>query len=131
MALTALSSTVVLGSDWHKVSLGSMHSFYLVGIKETKGTTDTIDPVKVTRISFELGMNVGATKPLTIGNITLNFNEHTSSDKDVDAVTAMVKAMGYPSEFMMKPVQIYTDDNICHTQGSTTIGVNLLPVSFM
>lgn len=130
MAVSALSTTIVLGSDWHKVSLGSEHSFYLAAVKEQKGSNDTIDPQKVKRISFELGVDMGVTKPLSIGFLTLNFDDVTSSDIEVNKITAMIKGVGYPTDFQIRPTQIYTDDNVCHKEGTTSIGVNLLPVSF-
>lgn len=130
MAVTALSNTVVLGSDWHSVSLSSKHSFYLAGIKENKGATDTINPKDVKRISFELGVDMGLSQPLSIGFITLNFDDFTSSDAELNAITAMVKVIGQPSEFKLRPTQIYTADNTCHTTGVTSISINLLPVSF-
>lgn len=130
MTVTALSSTVVLGSDWHSVSLSSKHSFYLAAIKETKGTADTIDPEKVKRISFELGVDVGASEPLSIGFLTLNFDDFTSANHELNKITAMIKVIGYPTEFKIRPSQIYTDDNTCHKEGTTSISVNLLPVSF-
>ena len=129
MAITNIAQTITLGSDWHSVSLGSEHSFYLVGVKENKGSVDTIDPLKVKRVSFELGIDAGVTQPLFIGNLTLNFDEHTSSDKEIDNITSMVRAIGYPTDFKIRPIQIYTDDNKCHVEGTTTIGINIIPVS--
>jgi hypothetical protein len=129
MAITNIAQTITLGSNWHNISLGSEHSFYLVGVKESKGSTDTIDPINVKRISFELGIDAGVSQPLTIGNLTLNFDEHTSNDKELNVSTAMVRAIGYPTDFKIKPTQIYTDDNKCHVEGITTIGINIIPVS--
>ena len=129
MAITNIAQIITLGSDWSEIDLGSDHSFYLVGIKETKGTSDTIDPIKVKRIGFELGIDAGVSQPLIIGSLTLNFDEHTSRDKSLDISTAMVRMIDYPSNFKIRPIQIYTDDNVLHSEGITTIGLNIIPIS--
>lgn len=125
MALTNISSVITLGSDWSSVSLGDYNSFYLIGIKESKGADDTIDPKDVKRLSFEVGIESGITnKYLTIGYLTLNFDEITSSDAELNKVTAMARYIGYPSTFYIRPTEIYTDKER-FTEGTCTLSVNI------
>lgn len=125
MALTTIGSIINLGSDWAKVDLGDLNSFYLIGIKESKGETDTIDPKDVKRLSFEVGIESGITnKYLTIGYLTLNFDEITSSDAELNKITAMARYIGYPSTFYIRPTEICTDKER-FTEGICTLSINI------
>ena len=125
MALTNISTVIELRSDWAKVDLGSLNSFYLIGIKESKGVTDTIDPKDVKRLGFEVGIESGiSNKYLTIGYITLNFDEITSSDDELNKSTAMTRCLNYPSVFYIRPIEIYTDKDR-FISGTTNIDINI------
>lgn len=132
MAAQNLSTIVKLDSKptWTKVDLGDLNSFYLIGVKEAKGTTDTIDPKDVKRISFEAGVESGISGAegeesyLNIGYLTLNFEEFTSSDPLLNKVTAMTRYLNFPSVFYIRPTEIFTDTQK-FTVGLTTIGINI------
>ena len=117
MAAQNLSTIVKLDSKptWTKVDLGDLNSFYLIGVKEAKGTTDTTDPKDVKRISFEAGVESGISGAegeesyLNIGYLTLNFEEFTSSDPLLNKVTAMTRYLNFPSVFYIRPTEIFTD----------------------
>lgn len=125
MALQNLTEKIILGSDWIKVDLENLNSFYLIGIKEIKGTEDTIDPKNVKRIGFEVGIESGiAKKYLTISHVNLDFDAITSNDKDLNEKTAMARYLNFPSIFYIRPIEIYTE-NERFTSGITNIDVNI------
>ena len=126
MSLKNISTLIELGSDWAKVDLGDLNSFYIIGIKESKGDTDTIDPKDVKSLSFEVGIESGIeNKYLTIGYLNLNFDDFTSNDKDLNASTAMSRYLNYPSVFYIKPTQIFTANGEKFTAGITNIDINI------
>lgn len=126
-----IGSSIELGSNWVSVSLGDLNSFYLIGIKNpAKGATDTIDPKDVKSLSFEVGIDSGATingsnAYLTLNYITLDFNAFTSSDKILNESTALVRCLNYPSTFYIRPTEIFTKDGKKHTTGISSITVNV------
>ena len=126
--MNTVASVITLDGTWGNVSLSSSNSFYLAGIKESKGTTDTVDPKDVKRVSFEVGIDVEAEAPLTIGMITLNFDEVTSRDAELNAKTALVRCTGYPKDIKIRPIQIYTDKECFTKDCQTKISVNLKEV---
>ena len=130
MALTKICDTITLGSDWHDISLGSDNSFYMIAIKEDKGVKDTVDPEDVTKVIFELGIDGGLTTPLSIGYITLNFTEHTSSDAEIDKKTALTRVLNQPSAFKIRPSQVWTEKGLADKNTVTSISVNINTVKF-
>ena len=128
MALKKICETLSLETtSWTKIELGSdLNSFYLIGVKELKGESDTIDPKDVKIINFEVGIECGITnKYLTIGTLTLDFDAFTSRDKDLNSNTAMARYLNHPSVFYIKPLDIVTYSGAKYTEGTTTIGVNI------
>lgn len=125
MAVTKIIDNVKLDGNWTKVSLGDFNIFYLIGLKEAKALTDTLDPKDIKIINFEIGIESGITnKYLTIGRATLNFKEETSSDKELNEISAFVRCNGYPSEFYIKPIEIITNTGIIK-EGQTSIDINI------
>ena len=113
MAVTKKIDNVRLPMDWVEVDLGGFNAFYLIGIKEAKAVTDTIDPKDIKVINFEIGIESGIDKQyLTIGRVTLNFREETSSNKSLNDITAFTRCTGYPDKFFMKPVEVITDKGL-------------------
>lgn len=133
MAVTKIIDNVTLDGNWHSVSLGSdLHTFYLIGIKEAKAETDTINPEDITKIGFELGIECGIeNKYLTIGRVTLNFGLNTSSDPALDKITAFERCMNYPSSFFIRPIEAYMKDGKILKEGTTSIDVNINAVSLI
>ena len=131
MAIKNISTVIELGSDWALVDLEGLNSFYLIGVKEEKGATDTIDPKDVKILNFEVGVESGIKdadeKPvyLSIGHLTLNFDEFTSKNESINKVTAMTRYLNYPSTFYIRPSDVVTYDNIRYVEGTVDIDVNI------
>ena len=126
MAITNISSVIELGSKWSKVDLGDLNSFYLIGIKEEKENSTDIDPKAIKILNFEVGIESGIKDTyLTIGHITLNFDEFTSKDSAINKVTAMTRCLNYPSIFYIKPSDAITYDNVKYAKGNINIDINL------
>lgn len=126
MAIKTISSVVELGSAWAKIDLGDLNSFYLIGIKEEKEDSTQIDPKSIKLLSFEVGVESGISNTyLTIGHITLNFDDFTSKDEIINKATAMTRCLNYPSVFYIRPSDAITYDNVKHTKGIVNIDINL------
>lgn len=127
MALTSISTLIELGSaKWSKIDLNNLNSFYIIGIKETKGATDTIDPKSIKIVNFEVGIESGIQNTyLTIGHLTLNFSEITSKDSAVNSITAMSRYLNYPSTFYIRPTDVVTYDGEVISKGTSKIGINI------
>ena len=133
MAVEKIIDNVALNGEWTSVSLGNdLHTFYLIGIKEAKSLTDTIDPKDIVKIGFELGIESGIeNKYLTIGRVVLNFGLNTSSDLAFNEITAFERCMNYPSEFFIKPVEFIAKDGKVIKEGTTSIDININTVSLI
>lgn len=133
MAVTKIIDNIALDGNWHSVSLGNdLHTFYLIGIKEAKAETDTVNSEDVTKVGFELGIESGIeNKYLTIGRVALNFGLNTSSDPELDKITAFERCMNYPSNFFIRPVELFMKDGKILREGTTSIDVNVNTVSLI
>ena len=119
------SGLIELKNSWSKVDLGGLHSFYLIGIKDSNISEGAIDAKDVTQLGFEIGIESGITDVyLPIGYLNLNFKEFTSNDSSVNEKTALSRYLNYPDVFYIKPVEICTDKEI-FTSGSTNIFVKI------
>lgn len=126
MALKNISTVVELNSPWAKIDLGDLNSFYVIGIKEEKGSSDTIDSKDVKILNFEIGIESGIQDTyLTTGYITLNFEEFTSTDSNINKLTAMTRCLNYPSIFYIRPTDIITYNGEKITKGITSVNVNI------
>ena len=126
MAIKSISSVIELGSAWAKIDLGDLNSFYLIGIKEEKENSNDIDPKTVKILNFEVGVESGLENTyLTIGHITLNFDEFTSKDNVINKATAMTRCLNYPSIFYIRHSDAITYDNVKHVKGIVNIDINL------
>lgn len=121
---TPLSTLTDLESGWAAIDLGSLNSFYLIGIKYEK-LAGTIDSKDVKLLTFEVGVEYTKNDYLSIGHITLNFDEYTSKDNVINKATAMTRCLNYPSVFYIRPSCAITYDNVKHTKGTIDIGINL------
>ena len=84
-----------------------------------------IDVKKVRLISLELGIDSGIeNKPITIGRVTLNFGEETSSDPEINSRTAFTFLSRVPDVFYIRPISI-DDGSKRYTDGSVSIGINV------
>ena len=117
-----------LDGTWIKVSVND-NSFYLIAIKEKakKLKEKEIESNKVNKIYFELGIDSGIKdKPITINRISLDFNDETSEDTDINLITAFTRVQGLPKEFYIRPTKIVTYNSIAYTENiETTISVKV------
>lgn len=97
-----------LDGTWIKVSVND-NSFYLIAIKEKakKLKEKEIESNKVNKIYFEIGIDSGIKdKPITINRISLDFNDETSDNEDINSITAFTRVQGLPKEFYIRPIKI-------------------------
>ena len=126
MKLKKIFKTIDLNGKWTKVSLQKYNDFYLTAIKADKeAKTDTLAKECVQKIRFEVAIESGKKgKPFTINYVTLNFNDISSSDVEVNKVTALTKVMNYPQTFYIRPIDM-TGERSTVTEGKTSIAVYL------
>ena len=60
--------------------------------------------------------------PFTIGYLNLNFNEISSSNVELNKITALTKVMGYPSTFYIRPIDM-TGERSVVTEGVASVAV--------
>lgn len=125
MGATNIIDSIVLDGEWQQVDNEGYNNFYVIGVKEDAQVTDTIDVKKVRLISLELGIDSGIeNKPITIGRVTLNFGEETSSDPEINSRTAFTFLSRVPDVFYIRPISI-DDGSKRYTDGSVSIGINV------
>lgn len=98
-----------LDGSWTKVNLKKYNDFYLIGMKKDKinKKKDTLDKDCVKKIRFEIAIDSGKkNKYLTVNYLTLNFNDLTSSDADLNSITALTKVMNFPSNFYIRAIDM-------------------------
>lgn len=126
---TQLLSKIELNRDWTAVNLSDCNQFYLIAIKQSKASGDTIDPADVKKICFECAIDSGVTnKYLTIDFVTLDFTETTSTDEAFNKISAFKRLLNVPADFYIRPIQIETNDGKVITTGQSTIKINVNPV---
>lgn len=119
-----------LDGTWTKVNLND-DGLYLIAIKEKakKLKEKEIESNKVNKIYFELGIDSGIKdKPITINRISLDFNDETSDNEDINSITAFTRVQGLPKEFYIRPIKIVTYDSVVYSKDIETgisIKVNL------
>ena len=92
-------SNITLDGSWTKVDLKKYNDFYLIGVKKDKVNKkkDTLNKDCVKKIRFEVAIASGKkNKYLTVNYLTLNFNDMTSSDAELNTITALTKVMNFP-----------------------------------
>ena len=121
---------IKLDGKWTKINLGKFDDFYLVGQRLSKSSnSDTARKEDVKRIKFEVGFSGFDKKhPLTINYLSLNFDQVSSSDVATNSTTALQKAVNYPSQFYIKPIEITLADGSVVTSGRTSIKVGVHPL---
>lgn len=125
-----LISKLKLDNSWIKVNLND-DSFYLIAIKEKvkKLKEKEIESSKVDKIYFEVAIDSGIKdKPITINRIALDFKDETSEDTDINSITAFNRFQGFPKEFYIRAIKIFTYDSTVYSKDIETgisIKVNL------
>ena len=98
-----------LNGEWTKVNLKKYNDFYLIGLKKDNinKKKDTLDKDCVKKIRFEVAIASGKkNKYLTVNYIALNFNDMSSSDAELNNISAVTKATSYPSKFFIRAVDM-------------------------
>lgn len=134
MAVTEIIERIIMDGSWAAVDLDTFTSTYVIALKDTISEEDTIDPADVQKITFELGIDSGLVdpiRPITIGRFTINFNDESSSDAEVNAITAFKLVKNIPTQFYIRPVSISTGDTEDETTGSTSIIINVNALDLM
>ena len=116
-----------LNSKWTKVNLKKYNDFYLIGLKKDKinKKKDTLDKDCVKKIRFEVAIASGKkNKYLTINYITLNFADMSSSDTELNNISALTKVVNYPSKFFIRAIDM-TGESSTVNEGRCSIEVYL------
>ena len=101
----------------------------MIAIKNKKATADTIDPEVVDQIDLEIGIDSGITsKPITISYVTLNFSDVSSSDKEINNLTAFKCLQNLPLQFFIKVAAVRNNFKT-FTEGKTSIDLNVNSIS--
>lgn len=125
MSVNTIIKKVKLNKEWLAVNLGNFNDFYLIAIKNEKEKKDLIDPASILKARFEIGIDSGVkNKPLTIQYISVDFNDMTSGDNDINKITAFTRVTNFPSQFYIRPVSIDTVERTL-TTGEVNITVNI------
>ena len=117
-------SNITLDKSWTKVNLKKYNDFYLIALKKDKtNKKDTLNKDCVKKIRFEVAIDSGKkNKYLTINYLTLNFNDLSSSDAELNNVSALTKVMNFPSTFYIRPIDM-TGETSTVSEGRCSIEV--------
>lgn len=117
---------VKLNSGWKKVDLRKFNDFYLTAIKKDKNSKkSTLDKDCVRKIRFEVAIDSGKKgKYIYYNQLVADFKDASSSDVEFNKKVASVRALGYPSTFYIKAVDMTGESSIA-TEGSASIEVYL------
>ena len=111
--------------DWREVNLKSFNDCYIIAIKDKSFKKDTVNVDCVNKITFELGIDCGIkNNPLTISYFTLDFNDITSGNNELNKITAFTRLVNIPNTFYIRAVAIQTDNGQID-KGETSISVNV------
>lgn len=116
-----------LDGKWTKVNLKKYNDFYLIGLKKDKinKRKDTLDKECVKKIRFEVAIASGKKdKYLTVNYVTLNFADTSSSDAELNNISALTKVTNYPSKFFIRAVDM-TGESSTVNEGRCSIEVYL------
>ena len=130
MKVKNIYKVVDLNNKLTKVDIGNFKDFYLIGLKKNvkKLKKGMIDANEITKIRFEIGVASGVKKqPLTINYITMNFNDISSSDADMNKITALSKHTNFPSTFYIRPVEIWCgNESVKEGKSKIRVTINAL-----
>lgn len=115
---------ITLDGSWTKVQLKKYNDFYLVAMKKDKvSKKDTLNKDCVKKIRFEVAIDSGRKNQyLTINYVTVNFSDLTSSNTELNAISAVSKVTNYPSTFYIRPVDM-TGETSTVNEGRCSIEV--------
>lgn len=111
--------------EWEKVNLKDLNTFYLIGIRGKKAKKDIIDPDAVKKIKFEIAVETGnKNKFITVAYTTINFEDISSSDVEINKATGYVRQVNMPSKFLIRATEII-EGSTSHKEGKVAIKVNI------
>lgn len=114
-----------INGKWTKVDLKKENDFYIIIRKNKAKKSDTVDPTTIQKVRFEIAIDSGVKNgPLTVNYINMNFNDITSSDIEVNKITAMMKYINFPSEFYIRAIEFY-DGKTTIKEGKSSISVTI------
>lgn len=123
MAVKKVLSNIKIGGEWTEVS--DAGNCYVIAVKENKVASTTVLPENVKIITFELGIDSGITnKPISISRFSINFNDYTSSDASVNAITGFMKLTNVPSTVYLRVLSV-DDGQKQITSGESSISINI------
>lgn len=77
---------------------------------------------------MEIGIDSGiSNKPITIQRVKLDFSEETSSDKELNKITALTKVTQLPNSIYLRVVSFNSINGDQYTKGSMPVGINITP----
>ena len=115
-------SKISLDKQWSKVDLGVSNTFYMIAVRKAMDKKDVLDPMKVDRVYFEVGIDSGVkNKPITIDHICLDFNDQSSDNN----ITAFMSKHNYLKEFYIRPVRLVLKDSSSVVEGKCNITINI------
>ena len=124
MAVSKIIDRLTLGT-WLKTNIDDFNSCYVIAIKGTKNKADTIDVDKVSRISFELGIDSGIkNEPLPIGRVNIGFKDVSTVSDSLKGKIGGALASRIPSEFYIRATSVDVDMREVKS-GTVSISVNL------
>ena len=130
MATTATQIITELNTSlgWLEVNnITGTWGCYIVGIKGTKSDNDIFNIDDLKYVVLEVGIDSGIEgSPITLTRIKLNFNEETSSDKNLNKKTALTKLTQMPSTIYLKPIA-FADQSKEYLEGKMPISINVIP----
>lgn len=111
--------------EWEKVTTKDLNTFYLIGIRGKKAKKDIIDPDAVKKIKFEIAVETGVkNKFITVAYTTINFEDISSSDVEINKATGYVRQVNMPSKFLIRAIEVI-EGTTSHKEGKVAIKINI------
>lgn len=126
--LTNVTNKLLTLGDWRSINLKNFNDCYFIAIKENikKVKEITINSKDIKKIRFELAIDCGiAGKPLTMQHFSLDFSDTTSSDNEINKITAFTRLVNIPNEFYIKAVSVEMLDGTELTEGTAGLSINV------
>lgn len=126
MAVRNILSKLRVDKNWVSVKLIE-NDFYLIAIKEEKDKKrDTIDSKDISRVIFEIGIDSGIkNNPLTIQYLTVNFEDITSGNNELNGITGFIRVLNFPKTFYIRPSSVIDKTGKAYKEGEISISVNI------
>lgn len=128
MATTQIMTNLNTAQGWLKVdNITGTWGCYIVGIKGVIADDDIFNVNDLKYVVLEVGIDSGIEgSPITLTRIKLNFNEETSSDKNLNSKTALAKLTQMPTTIYLKPIA-FADQTKEYLEGKMSVSINVIP----